>query len=238
MTKCAEILAVGSELLTPQRVDTNSLVITEQLNLLGVEVVGKHVVGDDRERLSSAIRTLVARTNIVIVTGGLGPTEDDVTRDAAAAALGRPLVLSLEQESVLIHRFKQINRPMAPNNVRQAYLVEGAEVLPNPNGTAPGQFLSTEKGALVLLPGPPRELKPMLVEQLVPRLRHVLPPQVIRIRSFRIAGMGESDLDSLIAPVYTRYTNPSTTVLSAPGDLFVHLRAQADSVAAADKLLR
>lgn len=238
MSKCAEILAIGSELLTPQRVDTNSLVITEQLNLLGVEVVGKHVVGDDKERLTNAIRTLVTRANIVVVSGGLGPTEDDVTRDAAAAALGRKLVLSLEQESVLIRRFKQINRPMAANNIRQAYLVEGAEVLPNPNGTAPGQFISTDKGALVLLPGPPRELKPMLTEQLVPRLRHVLPKQVIRVRSFRIAGMGESDLDALIAPVYTRYKNPATTVLSAPGDLFVSLRAVSETEAEADRLLR
>jgi nicotinamide-nucleotide amidase len=170
--------------------------------------------------------------------GGLGPTEDDVTRDAAAAALGRKLVLSLEQESVLITRFRQINRPMAKNNLRQAYLVEGAEAMTNPHGTAPGQFISTDHGALALLPGPPRELKPMVEEQLVPRLRPVLPPQVIRVRSFRITGIGESDLDTLIAPVYTKYTNPVTTVLSAPGDLFVHLRAQADSQDKADALLR
>jgi nicotinamide-nucleotide amidase len=238
MPKSAEILAIGSELLTPQRLDTNSLYVTEHLNLLGVEVAAKHIIGDDRQRLTDMIRTCVLRTDIVILIGGLGPTEDDVTRDAAAAALGRRLVLSLEQESILINRFRQINRPMAQNNLRQAYLIEGAEAMPNPFGTAPGQFLSTARGALALLPGPPRELKPMVAKELVPRLRPVLPPQVIKVRSFRVTGIGESDLDTLIAPVYTKYTNPTTTVLSSPGDLFVHLRAQASTEHEADALLR
>ena len=238
MAKEAEIIAVGSELLTPQRVDTNSLAVTDQLNLLGVEVTSKHVIGDDRERLTAAIQTAIKRSHIVILIGGLGPTEDDVTRDAAAAALGQKLVLSLEQESVLITRFRQINRPMAKNNLRQAYLIEGAEALPNPNGTAPGQFISTDRGALALLPGPPRELKPMVINELIPRLRHVVPPQSIRTRSWRITGIGESDLDTLIAPVYMQYKNPVTTVLSSPGDLFVHLRAQGENESEADSLLR
>lgn len=238
MAKTAEILAIGSELLTPQHIDTNSLLVTEQLNLLGVEVAAKHVIGDDRERLTQAIREAVVRSNIVILTGGLGPTEDDVTREAAAAALGLGLKLSLEQESILISRFRQINRPMAKNNLRQAYLLEGAEAMPNPHGTAPGQFLSTSRGALALLPGPPRELKPMLVNELVPRLKHVIPPQVIKVRSFRITGIGESDLDTLIAPVYSKYKNPVTTVLSSPGDLFVSLRAQGETEKQADELLR
>jgi nicotinamide-nucleotide amidase len=238
MRKNAEIIAVGTELLTPQRLDTNSLVVTEHLNLMGVEVVSKQIIGDDRERLTDAIRNATKRSEIVILIGGLGPTEDDVTRDAVAAALGRRLVLSLEQESILIQRFKQLNRPMAKNNLRQAYLVEGAEALPNPHGTAPGQFLSMPKGAMALLPGPPRELKPMVEQQLVPRLRPVLPPQVIRVRTFRITGMGESDLDTLIAPVYTKHTNPVTTILSAPGDLFVHLRSRGDTETEADALLR
>src|SRR5215469_914447 len=216
MSKNAEIIAVGSELLPSQRVDTNSLAITEHLNLLGVEVVTKQVIGDDRERLTKAVRTAVERSDVVILIGGLGPTEDDITREATAAALGRKLILNLEQESILLTRFRQINRPMAKNNIKQAYLIEGAQAMPNPLGTAPGQFLSTERGALALLPGPPRELKAMVENELIPRLRPVLPPQVIRVRDFRITGIGESDLDALIAPVYSRYTNPVTTVLSAP----------------------
>jgi nicotinamide-nucleotide amidase len=238
MEKRAEIIAIGTELLTPQRVDTNSLVVTEQLNLLGVEVIRKQVIGDDRERLVEAIASALRRAHILVLIGGLGPTEDDVTRDAVAAALGRKLALSLEQESVLINRFRQINRPMAKNNLRQAYLVEGAEAMPNPNGTAPGQFISTDRGALAMLPGPPRELRPMVINELMPRLRPVVPPQVIRVRTFRITGIGESDLDALIAPVYSKYTNPVTTVLSSPGDLSVHLRATGANVEAAETLLR
>lgn len=236
--KRAEIIAIGSELLTPERVDTNSLIVTRHLNLLGVQVAAKHVIGDDRAHLTEAIRTALERSDILILIGGLGPTEDDVTRDAVAAALGRKLALSLEQESILLEKFRRINRAMAKNNLRQAYLLDGAEALANPHGSAPGQFLSTERGAVALLPGPPRELAPMVENELLPRLKPVLPPQVIRVRTFRITGIGESDLDTLIAPVYTKYTNPATTVLSSPGDLWVHLRAQSTTEAEADALLR
>jgi nicotinamide-nucleotide amidase len=234
----AEIIAIGSELLTPERMDTNSLFLTEQLNNLGLEVVGKQIVGDDRERLTQAIREALARSEFVFLSGGLGPTEDDVTRDAAAAAVGRNLEFSAEQEAVLERRFQQIKRRMAENNRRQAYLIEGAEALANPHGTAPGQFLAAGRGGLFLLPGPPRELKPMVTSEVAPRLRAMLPPQVIRVRSFRISGMGESDLDTLIAPVYTKYKNPVTTVLAAPGDLSVHLRARCDTEAEAEARLK
>jgi nicotinamide-nucleotide amidase len=233
----AEIIAIGSELLTPQRLDTNSLFLTEQLNALGVAVVGKQVAGDDRARLAAAIQTTVERSEYVFLSGGLGPTEDDVTREAAAAALGRTLEFSAAQEQILIQRFAQIRRPMADNNRRQAYLVTGAEALPNPHGTAPGQLCRTAHGALFLLPGPPREFKAMVVEQVVPRLKAELPPRVIRVRSFRVAGMGESQLDALIAPVYSKYRNPSTTVLSSVGDLWVNLYAQCETEAEAEALL-
>ena len=236
--KLAEIIAIGSELLTPQRVDTNSLIITQNLNLLGVEVFTKQVIGDDRERLTDAIQRALGRADIVVLIGGLGPTEDDLTRDAAATALGRKLEHSAAQEAILAARFRSINRPMAQNNLRQTYLIEGAEALPNPNGTAPGQFVVTPRGALALLPGPPRELKPMVERELIPRLKPLLPPQLIKVRSFRITGIGESDLDTLIAPVYSKYTNPVTTVLSAIGDLWVHLRAQGNSEAEVDALLK
>lgn len=234
----AEIIAIGSELLTPQRLDTNSLFLTEQLNALGVELVAKHVVGDDRARLSAAIAAAVERSEFVFLSGGLGPTEDDVTREAAAAALGRGLEFSEAEERVLIQRFAQIRRPMAENNRRQVYVVAGAEVLPNPHGTAPGQLCGTQRGALFLLPGPPREFKAMVTGQVVPRLKAILPPRVIRVRSFRIAGMGESQLDALIAPVYSQYRNPTTTVLSSIGDLWVNLYAQCDTESEAEGLLR
>jgi nicotinamide-nucleotide amidase len=234
----AEIIAIGSELLTPQRMDTNSLAITEQLNAIGVEVHRKQVIGDDRARLTEAIRDALGRVDIVILSGGLGPTEDDVTRDAAAAAIGRPLVHSAEQEAILQARFDRLRRKMAANNRRQTYLLEGAEALPNSNGTAPGQFICVGEKVLILLPGPPRELKPMVADEVIQRLKPLLPSEAIKVRSFRITGMGESDLDSLIAPVYTRYENPATTVLSGVGDLWVYLRARCETEAEADALLK
>ncbi len=234
----AEIIASGSELLTPERVDTNSLTITQELNNLGVEVVAKHVIGDDRQRLADAIRGSLQRAQIVILCGGLGPTEDDLTRDAAAAALGRRLLHDPTLEDELRARFRQFGRTMAENNLRQSYRIEGAEILANPNGSAPGQFLHDGEKRIALLPGPPREMRPMLENELLPRLRTLLPKRVIKVRTFRITGMGESDLDALIAPIYTKYTNPATTILFSPGDLAVHLRAHGDTEDDVDRVLR
>jgi nicotinamide-nucleotide amidase len=232
----AEILAIGSELLTPQRLDTNSLWLTDQLNTLGVELTMKVVVGDDRERLVAAIRDALLRTEIIILTGGLGPTEDDVTRDAVSAALGRPLVFRQELADGIAERFRRFGRAMAKINLRQAHLVEGGEALDNPNGTAPGQWIAHDGHYLMMLPGPPKEMKPMFSNHCLPRLEKLLPPQFIRTRFFRVAMMGESDLDALIAPAYTKYQNPVTTVLAAPGDVQVHLRARCATAEEAEGL--
>lgn len=226
-----EIIAVGSEMLTPQRVDTNSLWLTDQLNLLGVEVTAKAIVGDDRVRLADVIRNALKRADIVLLSGGLGPTEDDVTRDAVAGVLGRAQQFHQELLEAIIERFRQLRRSMAENNKRQAYLIEGAEALANPRGTAPGQWLATAEGQFIaLLPGPPHELKGMFTEQVLPRLRGILPALQIYIRQFRVAGMGESDLDQLIAPVYTRYPDVATTVLAKPGDIEIHLRSKDEAL--------
>jgi nicotinamide-nucleotide amidase len=233
----AEIIAVGSELLTSQRVDTNSLFLTDQLNTLGVEVRRKMVVGDDRDLLTASIREALERVEIVILTGGLGPTEDDLTRDAVAAATGRKLIFRDDLRDAIAERFRRFARKMADNNLRQAYAVEGAEALPNPNGTAAGQWLEHEGRVLILLPGPPHEMKAMFVDQCVPRLTPLLPAKVIRTLFYRVAGMGESDLDQLIAPVYTKYTNPVTTILAAPSDIQIHLRARCETAEEAEALL-
>ena len=233
----AEIIAVGSELLTSQRIDTNSLFLTDQLNALGVEVRRKMVVGDDRDLLTVSIREALDRVEIVILTGGLGPTEDDLTRDAAASATGRKLIFREDLRDAIAERFRRMNRKMAEINLRQAYAVEGAEALPNPNGTAPGQWLEHGNRVLMLLPGPPHEMKPMFVDQCLPRLTKRLPPRVIRTRFYRVAGMGESDLDQLIAPVYTKYINPVTTILAAPSDIQIHLRARCETAEEAEALL-
>lgn len=233
----AEIIAVGSELLTPQKLDTNSLWLTDQLNALGVEVVRKTVVGDDRARLTDTILGAMARSQIIVLTGGLGPTEDDLTREATAAALGRGLVFDQQICDEIAERFRRFNRKMVEINKRQAYLVEGAEVLPNSKGTAPGQWIQQDGLAMLLLPGPPYELKAMFERLCVPRLERLLPPQVIRTRFYRTVGMGESDVDQLIAPVYTRYTNPVTTILAVSGEIHLHLRARCATAEQAEALL-
>jgi len=233
----AEIIAVGSEMLTPERVDTNSLYLTGELNNLGVEVVTKCVIGDHRERLADAIRRALSRTGIVILSGGLGPTEDDLTREATADALDRKLVFHPEIANALEQRFLQMKRKMAEVNKRQAFLIEGADILPNDRGTAPGQWVEESGGVVMLLPGPPHELKAMFERQCLPRLARIVPRQVIRTVFFRVTGMAESDLDELIAPVYKKYDNPATTILAANGDLQIHLRARCATEAQADQLL-
>lgn len=233
----AEIIAVGSELLTPERVDTNSLYLTDQLNALGIEVRRKLVVGDDRALLAAAVRQALGQVAIVILTGGLGPTLDDVTRDAVAEALGRELVFRQDLLDSLMERFQRLNRKMADNNRRQTLVVEGAEPLPNPRGTAPGQWLEVEGQIVMLLPGPPHELKAMFENECRPRLTARLPAQAIRTRFFRVACMGESDLDQLIAPVYKNFTNPATTILAGAGDIQIHLRARGANEQEAEDLL-
>lgn len=233
----AEIIAVGTELLGVQRVDTNSLFITDQLNMLGVEVRRKMVVGDHRELLTASIREALDRVEIVILTGGLGPTEDDLTREAVAAATGRKLIFRDDLRDAIAARFRSFNRKMAEVNLRQAYLVEGAEPLDNPNGTAAGQWLEQDSRVVMMLPGPPHEMKAMFTNDCVPRLERRLPPRVIRTRFYRVAGMGESDLDQLIAPVYSKYENPVTTILAAPSDIQIHLRARCATAEEAEALL-
>jgi len=233
----AEIIAVGSEMLTSQRIDTNSLYLTDQLNSLGVEVRRKLVIGDDRPLLAEAVRDALNHAGIVILSGGLGPTEDDVTREAVAGALERELLFNQELCNAIEERFRRRQRKMAEINKRQAYVIAGAEILPNPNGTAVGQWVEHQGRIVILLPGPPGELKPLFANECMPRLAWRLPHQVIRTRFYRVTGLTESDLDALIAPVYTKYTNPSTTILAAPGDIQIHLRARCGSAEDAERLL-
>lgn len=233
----AEIVAVGSEMLTPERLDTNSLFLTGELNNLGVEVVGKFVIGDHVERLAAAVRLAMSRSEIVVVSGGLGPTEDDLTRDAVAQAVDRRLIYHPEIAEGIEQRFARLNRKMAEVNRRQAFVIEGATILANDRGTAPGQWLEESGAVIMLLPGPQHELKAMFERQCLPRLARIVPRQVIRTICLRVAGMGESDLDQLIAPVYRKYTNPATTILAAAGDIQIHLRARCGTEAEADALL-
>jgi nicotinamide-nucleotide amidase len=227
----AEIVAIGSELLTAFKQDTNSLYLTGKLNELGVNVDFKTVVGDRRSDLVNAIRIALSRADIVVLMGGLGPTEDDLTREATAEALGVEINRDPDIVAWLYARFASRRIKMAENNLKQADVVAGAEVLKNPRGSAPGQFLQTElqgkKKVILLLPGPPREIHPMFEEQCVERLRNILPQQHIATRLLKIALIPESEADRRAAPIYTRYPDIQTTILAHRGEIHFHLRAQA-----------
>jgi nicotinamide-nucleotide amidase len=220
----AEIIAVGSELLTPDRLDTNSLFLTEELNKIGIEVVRKTIVGDNRELLGEAFRDALNRVPLIIASGGLGPTEDDLTRETVAELLGRKLRRNDEILRYIEGRFRSLGREMPEVNVRQAMVPEGAEILENPRGTAPGLWLEDVGRSIVLLPGPPRELKPLFREQVLPRLERRASGVRMFHREIRVTGLGESLVEQRILGIYKRFPEVNTTVLAAPGETQVHLR--------------
>jgi len=233
----AEIIAVGSELLTPDRLDTNSLFLTEELNGIGIEVVRKTVVGDNRDLLAEAFRDALQRVPLIIASGGLGPTDDDLTRETVADLLGRKL---RHNEEILRHiegRFRSMGRDMPAVNARQAMVPEGAEILRNPRGTAPGLWLEDSGHLIALLPGPPRELKPLFREEVVPRLERHVSGARLHHREIRVTGLGESHVEQRILPIYSRYPEVQTTILAAPGETQIHLRVWTADGAHAKKTL-
>ncbi len=233
----AEIIAVGSELLTPYRMDTNSLYLTEQLNLLGVDVIFKSIVGDNLRQLVAAAQHGLFRSDIVIFSGGLGPTEDDLTREAVAEALGVTLHRDSEILERLEQRFADRGWKMSPNNAKQADVLEGATILPNPNGTAPGQWITGQfdgrEHIIVLLPGPPFELKGLFESEVRERLRAKVPPTHLFTRTLKIAMLGESAVDARVAPIYKRYPDVETTILAGAGEIELHFRTRAATLDAA-----
>lgn len=222
-----EIIAVGSELLTPYRQDTNSLFLTDRLLKLGVNVIFKTIVGDRLAHLASTIRVALGRADIVITMGGLGPTEDDLTRQAVAESLGIRLRRNPEIIGALYARFAARRAQMTENNARQADVLDGSVILENPRGTAPGQWVDTvfagHRKLVILLPGPPTELKAMFDVQCMDRLRAVVPRRTIATRTLKLAMIGESQADSRIAPIYTKYADVDTTILAHTGDITLNL---------------
>jgi len=218
-------------MLTPFRTDTNSLYLTEQLNLLGVDVIFKSIVGDDLRRLVAAAQHGLFRSDILIVSGGLGPTEDDLTREAVAEALGLKLHRDPEILARLEQRFAERGWKMSSNNTKQADVLEGATTLPNPNGTAPGQWLSGEfdgrEHIIVLLPGPPHEMKALFEAEVRERLRAKVPPAFLAVRTLKIAMLGESAVDARVAPIYKRYSDVETTILAGAGEIELHFKTSA-----------
>jgi nicotinamide-nucleotide amidase len=235
----SEIIAVGSEMLTPFRQDTNSLYLTEKLNELGVTVTFKTIVGDRQKDLVNAIAAALGRVDIVAIMGGLGPTEDDLTREAVAETLSLALRRNAAQVVALATRAATWRIPMPDNNLKQADVLDGATLLPNPNGSAPGQWLDiTWQGyrkLLILLPGPPNECRPLFDAECLPRLREVLPVRHIAKRTLRAAMIPESQADKLIAPIYTEYKDVETTILAHAGDIQLTLLCSKSNAAAAQQ---
>ena len=227
----AEIVAVGSEMLTPFRQDTNSLYLTGQLNELGINLAFKSVIGDHRLHLTSAAQTAISRSDLIIFTGGLGPTEDDLTRECVAEALGVDLKRNHDLVAAMYKRFAERRISMPENNAQQADVISGAEVLPNSRGSAPGQWLQREENGrlqiITLLPGPPHELQAMWEGEVMPRLRQIVAPSAIATRVIKTAMLPESAADLRTAPIYKKYPNIETTVLAGQGQVEFHLKATA-----------
>jgi nicotinamide-nucleotide amidase len=239
MTGC--IIAVGTEMLTPFRVDTNSLFVTEHLNTIGCDVRMKAVVGDDVGELASVFQGALEWADVIVLTGGLGPTEDDITRDGVARVLRRSLA---ENEEVVQHirrRFERRGIAMPDINRRQGLVPDGAIILENANGTAPGLWLEQGRTAIILLPGPPREMKPMFEAVVRDRLSPRSQGAGLFRRVLKITGRTESDVDATVQPIYGPWSGQevpiSTTILAVLGQIELHLTARAADRAAADRAL-
>ena len=217
----AAILAVGSELLGTERLDTNSLLLTRLLDHYGVELLRKAVIGDSEEEVASELRTLLPRVNLILITGGLGPTADDVTREAVAAALGRQLRLDEEVLAALERRFQSLGWRMPEVNRRQAFVVEGAEVLPNEHGTAPGMRLEDDGGGctLFLFPGVPVELDGLMASVLEPWLAARCGGVARETAVLKIAALPESVVEERIAPAYDEFGREAITILASAGEI-------------------
>jgi nicotinamide-nucleotide amidase len=237
----AEIIAIGSEMLTPFRQDTNSLYLTAQLNNLGVEVGFKTIVGDSLRDIVRVTTAALSRADIVLLSGGLGPTEDDLTREAVAETLGLQLRRDPAIVSAIERRFAEHGWKMSVNNVKQGDVISGAAVLMNANGTAPGQWISGKSDGkekiVVLLPGPPHELKALFESSVLEKLRAKVPTQFLASRILKITGMGESACDARVAPIYKRFTDVDTTILAGAGEIQLHVKTRAPSTQIAERRL-
>ena len=239
--RTAEIIAVGSELVTPYRLDTNSLWLTGRLNELGIDVRAKAVARDDRDDLAGLFTQALSRADVVVTTGGLGPTDDDLTREVVAGVLG----LALEEDAAILQsvreRFARRRMAMPENNRRQALVPAGATPLANRNGSAPGLWIESGARVIVLLPGPPREVHPMFDDDVAPRLAARTGGRRLRRRVLKMTGRSESDVDAAAAPVYAPWrTAPipiETTILATPGQIELHLSAAGSDIAALDRAL-
>jgi nicotinamide-nucleotide amidase len=233
----AEIIAIGSELLTPYRLDTNSLWLTDELNKIGIRVIHKAVVGDSPGEMRSSFHHALTRADLIIASGGLGPTDDDRTRETVSELLGRKLRLEEAIVREIQERFRRFARTMPEINKRQAMVPEGATVLPNPRGTAPALWLEEDGHIIVLLPGVPHELKSIFESEVRPRLARISGDERLFTRDLRTTGLGESDVETRVRPLYQLYPDTETTILASPTGTQLHPRTWSRDASQAEKLL-
>lgn len=240
----AEILTIGSELLEPGRVETNSTYLIDQLASAGIPVIFHTSVGDDRSAISDAAGKAISRAEVVLATGGLGPTSDDVTREGFADALGLELYLDEDVLQGIRHRYAVRGLEMPEVNIRQAMIFQDAEILPNPAGTAPGQWVlrppsgdGKRGNSIILLPGPPSELAAVFETEVLPRLKKQGAAAVYRIKSLRVAGLPESVVEQKVGAIYRRYDNPRTEMLASPGQVEIRLIGRGPGADQADEVI-
>src|SRR5579862_5409109 len=233
----AEIIAVGSELLTPFRLDTNSLFLTAELNSAGLRVVHKAVVGDTPDEMCLSFRHALERADVIVSSGGLGPTDDDRTRQTVADLLGRRLYTDDEVLQSIRERFRRFGRAMPQINERQAQVIEGAAVLKNPRGTAPGLWIEARGKIIVLLPGVPAELRGLMEREVKPRLLALGLPERLYTRDLRIAGIFESDVEQRVSPLYAAYPDTDTTILATARGIELHPSVWSDDAVKAEAML-
>jgi nicotinamide-nucleotide amidase len=234
----AEIVAIGSELLLGQIVDTNSAWMAQRLTALGVNLYFKSVVGDNPARMKEVITRAMERSDIVITSGGLGPTQDDLTREIVAEVTGRKLVQNAEMLEQVEEHFRRRGRPMTPNNIRQSYMPESALPVKNPNGTAPCFIVEDPRSVIYCLPGVPVEMKWLFENEVEPYLRKKFDlAEVIHYRVLKVIGIGESAVDDKIGYLIASSSNPTVGVLALPGQVDVRIAAKAANRDDANKMI-
>lgn len=235
--KC-EIVMIGTELLLGQIVDTNAAFMGQVLAENGMSLYQKTTVGDNPERIKRVLDAALDRADVVLVSGGLGPTEDDITRECVAELLGRPLEFREDLYGTLVARFQRINVPMSDNNRKQACAPRGAMAVENPNGTAPGLIVEDARGVIACMPGVPSELKPMLTDSIIPYLREKFGlPGVIHSRVLKVCGFGESRVDAAISDLIINGANPTIGLLASPEATRIRITARAETIAEAEQLI-
>jgi len=228
----AEIISIGTELLMGEIVDTNAKYLAAELRLIGIEVGRATTAGDDKTQLTPVFREALARTDLVLASGGLGPTDDDLTRDCVAEVLGETPFLDAALEQDLRDYFTRSGRQQMPaHNVRQAMLIPSAKPIPNPNGTAPGWWVEKNGKIIVLIPGPPREMEPMWRNEIRPRLIDRFPGKVALTRTLKVFGMGEATVNELVAPFF-HLDNPTLGIYAKPDGIHLRLISRGDNAIA------